>query len=71
MTPDIDFSAMSRMAATFAREKPHARNRSSSTPSRSSGNGNRFPGNNAMNRPRMVSAAFPFSCWLATARTSD
>ena len=69
-SPPTAFSAMSRMAASLAPEKPQARIASGGVPRTSSGGGKAWPGNSARKRPRIASAARPCTCWWAMARTS-
>jgi hypothetical protein len=61
---------MSLIERVFAREKPARRILRASTVAMSSGLGNRRPGKSAMKRPRIASAARPWICWCAMARTS-
>lgn len=57
-SPDVVLSAMSRMARIFPAENPEPRNSSSLVSSTCSGFGKRTPGNSALNRRRIDSAAF-------------
>ena len=56
--PKRGVSEMSRMARIFPAEKPEPRNSSSLVSSTCSGFGKRTPGNSALNRRRIDSAAF-------------
>ena len=62
---------MSRIAFTFACEKPQRRIAVVRMESTAAGDGKRpFP-ESATKRARMLSAALPWSCWCAMARNSD
>jgi hypothetical protein len=67
--PSAAFAAMSRIAMILLPENPTARRTASSRARMSAGVGNGRGANNARKRPRMAFAAFPCSCWCATALT--
>ena len=67
--PSRALRAMCLMARIFPRENPARRIFDAGIAATAAGLGNPRPGNSAMKRPRMASAARPWICWCATART--